>query len=127
MRLFLSIFAAGMFLTVVTDCRAETGNSFLQRCSIIDKFYAGNAEKGTYDEIVNFSWCNGWVEGFVDGTQAEATAAGRCQLDTEKVEVGQVVRIILKYVRDHPETAHKDMRTLAQSALTKALPCTPTS
>lgn len=123
MKLFLSIFAAGMFLTVVTDCRADTGNDFLQKCSIVEKYYYGNAEKGTYDEIVNFAWCSGWVSGFLGGTQAEASAAGRCQLDAEKMEIGQIVRIILKYVRDHPETAHKDMRDIAPSALAKALPC----
>jgi hypothetical protein len=38
------------------------------------------------------------------------------------MEVGQLVRIILKYVREDPETAHKDMRIIAQSALAKALP-----
>ena len=55
MKLFLGIFAAGMFLTVVTDCAGDTGNDFLQKCSIVEK-YNGNAEKGTYDEIVNFVW-----------------------------------------------------------------------
>jgi len=123
MKLFLSIFAAGLFLTVVTDCRADTGNDFLRKCSVIEKYYSGNAEKGTYDEIVNFAWCTGWVDGFISGTHAEASAAGRCQLDTEKVEVGQTVRIILKYVRERPEAAHKEMQILAQSALAKALPC----
>jgi|HubBroStandDraft_4_1064222.scaffolds.fasta_scaffold43897_2 hypothetical protein len=44
------------------------------------------------------------------------------RLEAEKMEVGQLVRIILKYVREDPETAHKDMQIIAQSTLAKALP-----
>jgi len=39
------------------------------------------------------------------------------------VEHGQVVRIVLKYIRSHPEEAHRVTELIMVSALGEAFPC----
>jgi hypothetical protein len=66
-------------------------------------------------------------EGFRDGycrglVQGIATASPKvCQ--GENVTVGQEVRVVFKYLQDHPEELDKRNTTLVEKALVKAFPC----
>jgi hypothetical protein len=85
----------------------------------------------TREESRNIVYCVAYVEGVVQGVEVEiAYSTGTtgnkprspfCLPDT--VEDGQIVKIILKYIRNHPEEAHKSTVSLMIEALREAFPC----
>jgi hypothetical protein len=103
-----------------------SGNAFVRLCSAIDK------ENGTDEETRNLIMCLGYVSGFVDALDSysvfrEALTKQKehklfCK--PEEIERGQVVRIVLKYIRNHPEHAHGPTGVLFIGALREAYPCT---
>jgi len=106
----------------------ESGNAFLRSCSVVEKAPI----HPTDSELFNDLQCIGYLNGLVDGVALEAsyesndgkTAAFQpffCV--TEGVETGQLVRIVLKYIRDNPDKAHLRTVWLAGAALRKAFPC----
>ncbi|MFZ0563081.1 MAG: Rap1a/Tai family immunity protein [Terriglobales bacterium] len=102
-----------------------SGNAFLRLCSAIDK------EKLTDEEIAHVTSCVGYVAGFVDGVSvypiyAEAKAKQKvpkliCRPDG--VEHGQLISVVLKYIRNHPEDAHLPTQLLIMGAIGEAFPC----
>lgn len=81
--------------------------------------------------LVNMAFCTGYVKGLTQGidlmvkvgdvSHKATTAAPFCLPDS--IALGQVVRIVLKYVRANPEKAHMDTSLLATKALELAFPC----
>jgi hypothetical protein len=102
-----------------------SGNAFLRLCSAVDK------ENKTSTEWMWVTGCTGFVSGFTDGvkfgTQYAEDKAGKkvpglfCL--PGEVENGQIIRIILKYIRDHPEEAHQPTSFLLVDALRRSFPC----
>jgi Rap1a immunity proteins len=41
----------------------------------------------------------------------------------DEVTTGQTVRILIKFIKDHPEKAHSQTRVLVIESLTDAFPC----
>jgi len=76
--------------------------------------------------------CIGYVEGVSDGVFEEVAFAhamsnkepAKPYCLPEDTENGQLIRIVLKYVRDHPEEAHYSTAFLIVKALREAFPCT---
>ncbi len=104
---------------------STSGNAFLRLCSAID------ADKATGGELADVIGCLGFVSGFMTGVEAETgLVIAKMGNKTPKmfcrppnVEHGQVVRIVLKYIRNHPEESHQVMELIMVSALTEAFPC----
>jgi hypothetical protein len=104
---------------------SSSGNAFLRLCSVIDESEMTPLEK------VHKVACLEYLEGFTHGVLAEVEWAhaitGKeppppyCR--PEHVENGQLVRIVLKYIRNHPETAQKPTAALVVEALLEAFPC----
>jgi hypothetical protein len=99
-----------------------SGNAFLRLCSGVEK------------ENVDLEWpmaCLGYVSGFIEGvdfgSKFSAYKSGRKPSEPycipENVENGQLVSVILKYIRDQPEKAHLRTGTLIVFAFEKAYPC----
>jgi hypothetical protein len=75
--------------------------------------------------------CAVYVSGFLDGvsfgTAFAEDKAGRklpspfCFPDA--IDTGQIMRIVLKYIREHPEEAHERTAVLLVRALRQAYPC----
>jgi hypothetical protein len=110
-----------------TEMLSESGNAFLRLCSAVEQ-----SEKSTPLETIHSVDCLAYVQGFTEGMDAEvAWAQGWTQKGEqpqpfcrpEDVENGQLVRVILKYIRSHPEKAHKGTATLIVEALRQAFPC----
>jgi hypothetical protein len=88
-------------------------------------------EDKTSTELTWVMACTGFVNGFAEGvtfgTAYAADKAGKkvpglfCR--PVEVENGQIIRILLKYIRDHPEEAHEKTEWLLVAALRTALPC----
>jgi hypothetical protein len=104
---------------------STSGNAFLRLCSAIDK------EDQSSHEAIAVTACLGYVDGFTEGVALERLYAGSKEKQKpsapfcipEDVENGQMVRIVLKYVRDNPTDAHMSTSLLMMDALGKAYPC----
>lgn len=103
----------------------ESGNAFLRACSAIEK------AEHTDLESLHVVSCLSYVKGFMDGVfwEAEFVKANTKQEMRKPfcrpagVENAQLVKVLLKYIRDNPEEAHQPTAVLIISALAKAYPC----
>jgi hypothetical protein len=109
----------------VKESPRESGNAFVRLCSAVENKQLSEEDFG------NVMDCIGYVSGFTEGVYYEAmyaTAKGK-QVAPEAfcipddVEHGQLIRVILKHIRDNPENAHKRTSVLIIKALGKAYPC----
>jgi hypothetical protein len=119
--LFCGAIASGQTM----DLPEKSGNAFVRFCSAVDK------DKNTEEEIPHVWGCLGYVEGLVEGMdggyffyensmKGPVTRAFCVPPDTSH---GQLVRIVLKFIRNNPEEAHKRTAFLIVEAINKAFPC----
>jgi Rap1a immunity proteins len=107
------------------DLPETSGSAFLRLCSVADK------ENKTSTDYGQMLGCGGYVAGFGHGVAYEKKFAeaktGRkvpapyCLPDT--VEDGQVIHVVLKYIRDNPADANEPTAALIMDALAKSYPC----
>jgi Rap1a immunity proteins len=104
----------------------ESGNAFLRVCSSVEK------EQRTPTINQDDTGCILYIAGFVQGVEIGNTATMLQLKPTpvplpfcrpEGVETGQLVKIVLKYIRENPEDAHHDTMMIALWAFQKAFPC----
>lgn len=98
-----------------------SGNQFHEYCASVEKYSTGNDPA----ENLKGSFCLGYVEGFLHGVlvvDRNHTDKTFC-LPSPEVTNLQVVRIIRKFIPEHPERAHQLTAILAVDALRGAFPC----
>ncbi len=121
------LFCCSPFVTAQTqEFPEDSGNAFVRLCSATEK------ESRTDEEAANAMACLGYVSGFAEGigiyrSSAEAKTKQKmpkyfCRPDG--VERGQLVSVVLKFIRNHPEDAHRRTGVLIIVALEHAFPCT---
>lgn len=103
-----------------------SGNAFLRLCSGVEK------EQRSPEETQRGTGCLLYISGFVDGVETGQTAT-RVQTKQDNlprpfcrpdnVETAQLVRIVLKYIRENPEDAHHPTGLIALWAFQKSFPC----
>jgi hypothetical protein len=94
------------------------GNQFYNRC------VAAESPRNGVDDTTLF-FCLGYMEGLTHGVMAAEipqTSKTFC-LPSPEVTNQQLVRIVRKYIADHPEKTHEVTAILAVEALRKAFPC----
>jgi Rap1a immunity proteins len=64
--------------------------------------------------------CNVWMTGVVDGLQAYNANSKTPFFDAPDVTVGQVAKLVVKYVNDHPASAKLQTPGLVLAALVDA-------
>jgi hypothetical protein len=102
-----------------------SGNVFLEWCSVVEK------DEHTKTESQHSIECTAYVEGVDEGVSVEVTFARQIASNPppklycrpENSTAGQLVRITLKYIRNHPEDAHQPTVVLIVEALREAFPC----
>jgi hypothetical protein len=96
------------------DNLIDSGNGFLSACDSSDT--SGNPlQKGL---------CLGYVSGVTDGISlAEKLTHKPSSCLPATVTNGQVLDIVVTFVRDHPELRHWQTRWLIQRSLLEAFPC----
>lgn len=77
------------------------------------------------DQMVQGIWCMGYLSGLLDGLAVMSWKGGaiRVCMPERGVENEQALRIVVKYLREHPESLHESARSLAVSAIAEAFPC----
>ena len=107
---------------------SQSGNAFLRTCSVIEK---QDSEQTGLDQIMEMV-CVTYIRGLAEGIYVEQNFAGSTLqrsvgvpfcLPDGGIEGGQMAKIVLKYIRDNPATAHQSTMLSAVSALSKAFPC----
>jgi hypothetical protein len=130
-QLFLSALTFGVVICVffsplmAEEVLEESGNAFLRQCSVVEKDHdLTSADKS------NQMVCAAYVSGFVEGASAAITfsrskgeSPSSLYCTDSDMEAGQLVRVVLKYIRSRPETAHLRTFVLVTRAFQAAYPC----
>lgn len=94
------------------DKPRQDGNELLLSCqSVVDSMSDGSLKGNAYDR----GFCVGLVEGIAYASSTVCVPKG--------VTIGQEVRVVAKYLNDHPEQLNHDERILTDAALSNAFPC----
>lgn len=105
-----------------------SGNAFLRLCSAVDK----DVNELTQRELLGLLECLGYVDGYLEGVIAEAGFVDASKGDKKTptpycqptgLENPQTIRIVLKYIHNHPEEAHAPTALLMFEALSESFPC----
>lgn len=98
------------------------GNELLQQCELAQK----NQNNFTKAEFVQVARCLGYVEGV---SMTLRTFSSQINNHTRycipQAPAGQFARVVVSYLKSHPENLHYDDFSLTFTALTTAFPCTP--
>lgn len=92
----------------------ETGSSLLEMCE------AKESEDNYYQNIAN---CRGYIVGSADMFDCQVEGAGFNWDSSQRVTQGQVVRIVVRWLNDHPQYLHYTAGGLIAAALAEAFPC----
>jgi hypothetical protein len=113
----LTVYIALVCADTTTTPRVwHTGNDFLSICAVeADK----SINELTASELHATSGCIPYVRGLGDGI----ALLGEPCCEPDQVTNGQEESILVKYIRDHPETAHLSTARLYLVAMGKAFPC----
>jgi hypothetical protein len=85
----------------------DTGNELLNNCTMKNEFAGG--------------LCYGLITGYYDGMRLSYT----CGIEDPKINRQQIHDIVLKFLREHPESRHLLAIYLAARAFVEALDCKP--
>jgi len=117
------IFIVTILLCTSSICAAEertyTGNELLNNCNNV----IAGVEGRSHDMFVG-GYCLGYVDGIDDALNIlpiENFDRGYCR--PKNVTAGQLVRVVVKYLKNHPEKLHENQFLLTLSALLNAFPC----
>lgn len=103
-----------------TVANAQTGNEMLNNCRAFLK------DPMPPGQMFHAGVCGGYIMGIVDGfiyaQIVDPDSTGVCVPD-KGYTVGQGVRVLTKYLEDHPEKLNVEVSLLALDAFRKAFPC----
>ncbi len=125
----LSLFVLSSSLFAQTQESIETsGNAFLRICSVADK---ENTEHLSVDQKVALMSCLNFVSGFTSGVEVEMQFVENATKQSAhapfcvpaSVENIQIVRVVLKYIRDNPAAARRKTNSLIMFSLGERYPC----
>jgi hypothetical protein len=92
-----------------------SGNDFLKYCQAsvksLDNPYVQMSEIETFDD----GMCRGMVTGIFEISSRSCPSEGST--------VGQAIRVVFKFLQDHPEKLHLRASELTERALAQAFPC----
>src|SRR5579862_2993873 len=92
------------------------GNQLITACKPAVQVLDEPSREFTKQEVYNIGYCQGFVSGVADTIQDGSLMA---------VPRGQMVRVVEKYLADHPEKLSLSAVFLVREALTKACPKLP--
>ena len=110
--IFLFVFSVGSRSVPQQD--VTTGTWLLGSCQITLK----TTDDRTFHENDLESFRDGFCRGLIEGVSKMSPRV--CMVD---VTSAQEVRIVLKYLQDHPEQIHQRNAVLVDKALSQAFPC----
>ena len=95
-------------------CNFYSGSELLEMCS------------ASKDDAVYYqkqSECRGFIVGVADSARCTNPVNGYSWSSAEHVTQGQVVKVVVKWLNEHPEKLHFASAGLVANALEDAFPC----
>jgi Rap1a immunity proteins len=94
----------------------DSGNAFLSLCGNMPDNAPSGFQQGD---------CLGYIVGVDNGVQTAYDIENQPQpyCVPDAVTHGQMIRVLIKFINDHPEKAHEETRLLEFEALMGAFPC----
>ncbi len=118
----LTLFAS---VTLGAEYAEINGNELLRRCNISVR-YLNEGKILNDDELAGGTYCLAYISGYVDAEQVSTARPGNkssfCMPDAG-IDLRQTVRIVTKWLTDHPGQLHSTSRVLIGLALKDAFPC----
>lgn len=103
----------------------QSGVAFLRICSVVERDH-----DLTMADKANKMECGAYISGFVEGASAAITfsrtkgeSPSSLYCTESDVEAGQLVRVVLKYIRANSQTAQLRTYVLVTRAFQAAFPC----
>jgi|SRR5215467_6927235 len=120
--------AASFFLLCTSSAFARpqsegSGNDILSKCQTAMRIIDEQRESGIGSGVGDASWCIGWVTAVVETNLLRTKTDPVHFCAPKEMQIGQAVRVIVKYLRDHPERLHERGIILALTALQDGFPC----
>ncbi len=122
--LTLSVFLA-CFPVLVANAEDDDGNFLLRECK-----ETLNATYQQCEPAVSSMHCLGYIDGLVamndiykSTVLKGSSQALICLPKEKKLTVGELSRIVVKYLEDNPKQLQESAASLATVALSKAFPC----
>jgi Rap1a immunity proteins len=112
--LLIFLFVTSSFAVEQQTRSSSDGNDLLPRCQAMINAADDPNWKSTH-EAFSVGFCTGLVEGIIYASSTVCTPKG--------VTVLQSARVVVKFLEDNPDKLNLDERALADTALTKAFPC----
>ena len=113
--------------------RPTDGNGLLDYCGKLVNYFDGSERDWSTSELLKIGWCLGWVQATVEHFQLMQTFMTKEGSATNQGLLGicipfnvpnaQVMRVSVKWLRDHPERLHENLAVLSVEILTSAFPC----
>ena len=112
---------------VAQDATSRTGAELLERCgeSPSRPQTSSGAQMDYPMASYNFGWCMGLVQATVDWNELPDVSLSRRVCPPPTSTLGQWVRVVHRYLQDHPERLHEPDVLLAMMALRETFPCSP--
>ena len=115
------VVASGLWATPAAGQELRNdGNELLQNCEYL---ISQNVESDM--AFYGAARCTGIVRGVWLATQLASTHMGGNLCAPDEGTTGQMARVVVKYLKDHPEELHMDEVVLISQALLDAFPCSP--
>ena len=116
------------FIPVPGYAGVHDGNDLLQKCNTVIKIFEDGIEESEITTIMlsDASFCNGMMQGitntiiFFDTFQVNQSIV--C-LPENGISNGRAAKVVIKYLKEHPEQLHVADSGLAFLAMMDAFPC----
>ncbi len=102
----------------------QTGNDILRSCGPIVNMLDG--KKIDLKEETQGLWCTGYISGLLDGialSPIKVDGKDVLCLPKDGISNDQAIRIVVKWLREHPDKLHLSGRMEALISLVKSFPC----
>ena len=122
------LLSSTVFIPALGHAEVHDGNDLLQKCSNVIKIYEDGMEESetTENMLADASFCSGMMQGmtntiiFFDTFQVTQSIV--C-LPEDGISNGQAAKVVIKYLKEHPEQLHVADSGLAFLAMMDAFPC----
>lgn len=101
---------------------AFTGNDLLDKCAEAGRYVDG----GEYADAGSINYCFGFIQSFVQTsifTEGSTQPLYICFPFEDKFTLNQLVRILVKYLKEHPDQLHHQAVYLVANAFKESFPC----
>ena len=101
--------------------KIDTANDFVEACQSVINYETTHKDEIT--DTINVGMCSGYLDAFFQFSPIIRDHYKIEDCSPDKVTYGQIIKIFIKYVNEHPEQLHMRAWVILVAALRNAFPC----